>query len=51
MDNKKKSVDNEQKYTSIQVTSRFKEWLDKVKKANHFDSFENVIKYLIKRKR
>jgi len=35
-------------YTSIQLTIPFWKELKEVKDMNHFDSFENVIRYLIK---
>lgn len=50
MKNKKNAKKKEQKYTSIQVTTEFKKKLKKVKDDNHFDSYENTIKYLIKKR-
>jgi hypothetical protein len=45
---KKNNVKKQKQYSSIQVTSEFKRELMKVKDEKHFDSYENVIKFLIK---
>jgi len=42
-----KKKNKKQKYTTIQVTTEFKKELKKTKDEKHFDSYENVIKYLI----
>lgn len=46
-----KPVSKEQKYSSIQVTTKFKKELKDVKDKNHFDSYESAIKYLISKGR
>jgi len=38
---------DKKEYTSIQLTKQFKEELKKIRDKNHFDSYQNVIKYLI----
>jgi hypothetical protein len=43
-----KKNNKKQKYTSIQITVDFKKELEKTKDERHFDSYESVIKYLIK---
>ena len=48
---KKKSKKNKKEYSSIQISKEFKEELRKVKKKNHFDSYESTIKHLIHKKR
>lgn len=35
------------KYSSIQLTKEFKMHLKKIKKDNHFDSYESTIKYYL----
>ena len=42
-------VGMKKKYTSIQVTPEFKALLKKSKDVLHFDSYENTIKYLMKK--
>jgi hypothetical protein len=45
---KKQTKKSKQKsYTSVQLTIDFWKELKKEKDSNHFDSFENTIKYLI----
>lgn len=38
----------EKRYSCIQLTVGYKNYLEKVKEVNHFDSYESTIKYLIK---
>ena len=38
---------DEKEYSSIQVTKKFKDELEKTKDKNHFDSYESTIKFLI----
>jgi len=40
-------MSKEKKYSSIQVSPEFLVYLKKVKDLNHFNTYENTIKYLI----
>jgi hypothetical protein len=44
-------MEGNKEYSSIQVTKKFQQYLKRVKDKNHFDSYENVIRFLIARGR